>query len=324
MDNKKKILSLIVQSIFTFSFFSWGTVARAETVVSLFLNGAQVGNYNVLIGNLKRGYILTFEDQTRYRFIGYLGSGNTTQIIEVEILDRVSPDKSVAMRLPKKSGIFVNDRYRTPYFEFINSFIKSKSALEKAELIPKSHGELAGQYILVDKLEIKFGLKDFLVGRIALGAEQRSAIEEALFVFSRKLAAFERIGDFSVNQIVFDGKRWVLLDFTGVVLLEGSVYPVVFEADHPFEQMPKPFLEDFAVGAKQYATAIINRISQEIFHERLKMAVDGKNIITGSILKVIPDRVGGERLIYALMESMRASQPHRRCGQTLSSSESLN
>jgi hypothetical protein len=82
----------LVQFVLFYIFIARILDAIPHQEVSLFSEGQPVFNYNHLLNSLKSGDILTFENQTRYQFIDYLGAGNTAEFpnsVPVNFLDVV-------------------------------------------------------------------------------------------------------------------------------------------------------------------------------------------------------------------------------------------
>lgn len=296
-----------------FIFFTRIIDAITQKEVSLFSEGRPVFNYNHLINTLNSGDILTFDNQTRYQFINYLGSGNTTQIIEVAAVDNPNNPGPFAMRLPKENGIFHNNIFELPYYEFLNFFINYRAPLEKAKLIPQVHNELAGQYVLLDKVNIDFNLTQFLDYSIPISTHIRTTAEDALLEFSEKVAPFIEIGDFWTDQVVFDGEKWILLDFVNSRLLEGNVAPLTIKTENPFWNILQYFPYKLTGDAVRYSHKQLSIINQIIYIERLKMIVSGKNSLTGAPIFLLPDENHREKYIYEDIKKMKAAVENNGC-----------
>lgn len=297
----------LVQFVLFYIFIARILDAIHHQEVSLFFEGQPVFNYNHLIKSLKRGDILTFENQTRYQFIDYLGAGNTTQIVEVAAIDNPNNPGPFAMRLPKANGTFHNHIFQLPYYEFLNFFINNKAPLEKAKLIPQVHSELAGQYVLLDKVNIDFNLTQFLNYSIPISDHIRTAAEDALLEFSEKVAPFIEIGDFWTDQVVFDGEKWILLDFVHASLLEGKVEPLTVKTKNPFWDILQYFPYKLTGDAVRYSHKQLSIINQIIYIERLKMIVSGKNSLTGAPIFLLSDDNHREKYIYEDIKKMKAA-----------------
>jgi hypothetical protein len=303
----------LVQFVLFFIFIAKIIGAIPHQEVYLFSEGQPVFNYNHLLKSLKSGDILTFDNQTRYQFIDYLGAGNTTQIIEVAAIDNPTNPGPFAMRLPKANGIFHNHVFELPYYEFLNFFMRNKAPLEKAKLIPQVHSELAGQYVLLDKVNLDFNLTQFLNFSIPIGDNIRTAAEDALLEFSEKLAPFIEIGDFWTDQVVFDGEKWILLDFVHANLLEGKVEPLTVKTKNPIWEILLYFPYKLSGDAVRYSHKQLSIINQIIYIERLKMIVSGKNSLTGVPIFLLSDDNHREKYIYEDIKKMKAAEQKNGC-----------
>lgn len=306
-------LKFLVKFALLLFFFARIIDAIPHEEVSLFSEGRPVFNYNHLIKTLKTGDILTFDNQTRYQFIDYLGAGNTTQIIEVAAVDNPNNPGPFAMRLPKANGIFQNHIFELPYYEFLNFFISNKAPLEKANLIPQVHSELSGQYILLDKVNIDFNLTQFLNYSLPISAHIRTTAEDALLDFSEKVAPFIEIGDFWTDQVVFDGEKWILLDFVNASLLEGNVEPLTIKTKNPFWNILQYFPYQLTGDAIRYSHKQLSIINQIIYIERLKMIVSGRNSLTGAPIVLLSDDNHREKYIYDDIKKMKAEGQNNSC-----------
>lgn len=190
--------------------------------------GRAVDGYATILSNLKEGDVISFTNQKRFKIKKFLGSGNTTMILELE----GSPPR--AIRLPKNSGSHSKE---FTYGELLDSFVKGARYLEE-NAVPsvKIHESLAQEYAIVDKVNVDFTFGEFLKNNDISESDRKKMIEE-FYSFAKKTARLEKIGDFHPGQLVYDGKKWIVLDWTS------SNSKVIFDDAKMVLESPSVFIE---------------------------------------------------------------------------------
>lgn len=198
-----------------------GTCSVHAEELQLFARpGVPVKNYNKLVANIREGDTLVFSNGKKFNVVSILsapGSGNTTLVVEIP--------GNKALRIPLADG-FLDPI--TPYHEFITEYLTGAKALESVNApIVKVFFEmsLAEEYVVVEKLDIKFTLAK-LLDRLrrhelstmaqylaALDNEDKAAVKK-LMELAERLARLTDIGDFSPDQIGWVKGEWIIFDFT--------------------------------------------------------------------------------------------------------------
>jgi hypothetical protein len=194
-------------------------LAQAQEPVRLFDQGETVRGYDTLVqeANLQPGKVLQFDDGSLYEIQAYLGTGNTTIILQAKPLNpKGKMPSSVALRIPKKEGIFKGGAVM-PYQEFINHTIDGYKDLDAAHVrIVKKYRANRGEYVACELIDTKMSLDKFFQELSEMDPVLRGKAEKALDRFAISIAGFKSIGDFTAEQVFYDAKadEWILADWT--------------------------------------------------------------------------------------------------------------
>lgn len=176
---------------------------RSAFAAFLFQRGEQVENYNRIIHSLKKNDILTFSNGKSFQIKRILGHGNTTLILETV--------QGQALRIPLRKGTF----RRYSYTRYIDAFYEGYERIKDSVRVTKVYDYLPGEYLLVEKVDSQFSLLDFLEGHTSVSSDHKKRIIVLLFKWAQTTKDFVTIGDFGEEQLVFNGKEWVLVDISG-------------------------------------------------------------------------------------------------------------
>ena len=233
---KSTILSLI---------FVLYSITAFSAPFRLFSRGQQVENYNeiikILIANKKpfsEKTFLLFDDDPPIEITRFLGRGGQTAVFKRA--------DGRALRVPLSSGnvFFRNGPGGTlkdngPYTNGMISFLSAMRKVQEISAVaPKifesdSHSP---EYITVEYFDAKFNILDFfsrrdeLLNKGLITANDMASLEQALVRFIKRMAPFQYIGDFKVEQLMCNGKNWRLLDNSDPVKFATSV-----DAATPFD-----------------------------------------------------------------------------------------
>ena len=167
--------------------------------------GVQVAAYTQIVQDLKVGDELGFSDGKRVEVTQLLGNGATTKILGI------GPGRAV--RIPLKSGSFDKDH---TFMDYIDNYVAGHARLKArgaAVLDVYPEESLTREYATVEQLNIQFTYEDFLSGKAALTAEQRTKVEADFVRFARTTWGFSIVGDQHTEQIAYTDKGWLFLDF---------------------------------------------------------------------------------------------------------------
>jgi hypothetical protein len=224
-------------------------------------NGRQSSIYNEMVSKLTVGDVVSFSNGSSYTVIELPKPGGTTLIV------RISKDR--ALRIPLRSGEFrtVLNTQGTPYWKYIDFFHAGYERLKRFGVqTVQVHDYLPGQFLEVDYVPVRFDLWDFLSGKFRLPDADKAKCLEALYEWAASTMKTTYIGDFNETQVVFDGKRWILIDFTDVVHSLASMMKQSQSKDIPFENI---FLSDFLMTRpsenKFFSKAEIDGIYSKMF-----------------------------------------------------------
>lgn len=212
-------LTFLLSLLFGVPGESWA--ARVELFDA---NGKQVKDYDEQIDFLRATTNNTVViGNTEIREKKYLGSGDTTSIFSLsEDKPFIDADGRVierAIRFPIAKGRHPSG---TPYVEYLRRFVSAMKALERAGVrtvkVFESDSKLVPvpQYVIVERVHEIFKLRELLANlknpNSPLKPAERDRYLAALEKFFESTWNFEVIGDFNPNQLVWNGREWVVLD----------------------------------------------------------------------------------------------------------------
>lgn len=218
-----KLLTLI----FLFSINSW------SADLHLFKENGKLDDYfskPILSGTLKTDEkIYLFEKEVIFKEI--LGKGNTTLILKVYDNEK---KKEYALRLPhgnEKMNYDIMDGKR-----FINYTYDGYQELLDSNLpIPEIHSYHKGSYMVVDVVDHDFSMQTFFARNEYIDLDLKMKALNSLKEFARKVAIYEKIGDFHFEQLVYSIKndKWTLLDWASPHQLARVIgSEIVFKEEH--------------------------------------------------------------------------------------------
>ncbi len=272
----KKFLFFAVTIVFPLA-------VQAQQTIELFdfHSQRQKPKYNTLIHDVQPDAHLVIQnsenDYVEFKILNYLGHGATTRIFEVAVVSGISiPAKSAALRLPYRNGVA---SHLTSYSEFIDFFIEGVPLLAKADLIPKVYDGKPGKYVLLEKIDIKFSLEEYLLERHGSASDVSSREYYELILFAKKMAPFSRINDIRADQIVFDGNRWVLIDHSGADALEGQVNMWSLSKSVPIEKIRRYFHLHHKLDSSDRfrVDALFDTLNGVIYNERMHFLATGSS-----------------------------------------------
>lgn len=187
---------------------SWATALAAE--VRLYSSrGVQAADYADQLSELKAGDNLMFSNRREYTFESFLGHGSTTQLVLADRGTRV-------LRLPLKPGFYDGVEGPMPYTDFLRLYLTGWQRLRNSGIAVVNVNARESdptEYLVVERLDLRFTLEEFLSGKQDAHPEAARA-REALVDFGASTWRLAAIGDFRPDQVGWDGTRWVLFDFT--------------------------------------------------------------------------------------------------------------
>jgi hypothetical protein len=203
------------------------TPSLAEVVISLFdANGNQSATYDQDIERVTKGDVLRFEDRD-FKIVGTLGQGGNTKIFELE--------NGRALRVPLRSGLF----FGVPYVAFIDQYYAGAVKLAAEGVpVPQVYATRSGQYIEVEKLNVKFSIGQLLRKEKKLTKTEYVKVINELVEFAGKTAKFLTIADFYSANVLYTDRGWIDADFHEKVEYADTVldyspsierYPTVFD-----------------------------------------------------------------------------------------------
>jgi len=141
----------------------------------------------------------------------YIDSGGSTSIFQL------ADDPSKAIRLPKDEMLVQFDAKMIPPSQFITFFINGYAPMKNAGVpVVRMYDFCKGKYVIVDYLEERLSLQDFLVQYDHLDPKERETIFNALVDFALTTSPFDDIGDFKSTSLVYSKSLnlWRLIDLT--------------------------------------------------------------------------------------------------------------
>jgi hypothetical protein len=179
-----------------------------------------IENYDDTIQSLKTGDKILFLDR-EFTLGKFLGAGQSTRIFALS--------KSKAIRLHLYSSVF--SRAIVEGYEVF----KNTGAANSVVKVFSSESKPDYNYVIVERVNALFTLEDYLNDSYKIKAPHvdPKQVYIALEKFARDMALYSEIGDYHAYQAVWDGQRFVLLDWSQGVRLAKYVYDL------------SPFLDDF-------------------------------------------------------------------------------
>lgn len=185
--------------------------AWADRYVLFQPDGVVASNYDAIVANLRVGDVLVFSDGKEFTVQDPITNGNTTKILGIS--------KHKVLRIPLRQGVCVG--CPGTYTDILNSYLEGHEALVK-EKVPTVHvykkESLKNQRVIVDRVDVKFTLEEYVArenNRLNFTPAQYDSIDKKLIQWFETTWNFVFIGDFHAKQLVYDGKKWILIDFSG-------------------------------------------------------------------------------------------------------------
>jgi hypothetical protein len=336
-----KLPSVVKLLLCSFVFLSNSQFGQAQESVRLFPANLKsrpsssilgVDGYEVLLGNLRPGDDLQFSDGSQFEFLERLGRGKTTEVLKVRAKTGEYSGVVMALRVPIKSDLLSLAQHwehrATPVADpalsytfslYIDDSYAHIKIFERGGIGPKFYQYLPGQYLALELIERQFSLGDFLSGKVVLDKESTPKIVEALVDFERRISGVIEIQDFlQMNQVFFNGERFVLIDWFNVEYVSSNLYPWAFyewpglvgnflkmimytngRPDPKDERMP--FWKD-----------IHDRLEKTHKKARLEMLDKGVNPLTGQALVFTPNyferTFGAWKNVYRDLDKLRRAK----------------
>lgn len=186
--------------------------------------GVEADGYNGIVWQLKRGDQIQFSNGKVFKIKKPLDKGTSTWVLETS--------KGTALRIPLRSGVHGGPLGAGDirYTDFIDEYIGGSRSLSQLGIsVPRVYDSLQSEYVEVEKITKKFSLEDFIHGGVQLSSAERELAERRLLDWAKQLWPLAELTDFNDSQVVYDGKRWILLDMTsGYERASGSSHETVF------------------------------------------------------------------------------------------------
>jgi len=246
------------------------------------------------------GKTVEFSNGKKLKLGERLGSGKTTVIYELAD----DPTKVVRLALNRES---LSENY-------LKSTWNGYSVLKQYDApVVQLFENLSGEYVIAERVGPMISFDNFfkhLDGRalsdwdVTIDDELARKMTRAFETFAGKTAAFNGIGDFYDDQLVYDLKneRWVILDWTSGYRLSIKEVRGTWEAVPELSALARLFRRDFSINISETAEGLkcspIARLSPEFL------------ALCDNALRTV------ERARLALIEKFNASgfrQPSRNC-----------
>lgn len=179
-------------------FFSCIHRAHAESYTLYDKLGSPVNHYLDILYNLKNGDEVQFSNGRTFKLGKFLGEGSNTRVFAI------SPSKAIRISSVNSKLTF---NYSVMYFDGYQ--------LLKGSGIPIPYlyedESVREEYIIVERISVWFNLYDFYQNR---GYEDiHRGLLTDLLEFYTKTIFFEYIRDSKPSNIVYDGEKWLLIDW---------------------------------------------------------------------------------------------------------------
>ncbi len=238
----KPLFQIIILSVcFTFNCLAASPIFLfpEQPVRHLSSTQSPVEDYTKIISELKNGDELAFHDGARFEFQSFIGHGKTTNILKVRMLTGPHSGTVMALRIPLKGGLLYREQSWNLYYVpegssslkltfslYIDEIIDHADAFFRVGIGPKLYQSLAGQYAAIELIDKRFTLDEYLRGKIVLSPNEENTVRNALLKFEQQATGVSSIKDIGEpGQVLFDGKRFILVDWYGVSYVSENIYP---------------------------------------------------------------------------------------------------
>lgn len=204
-----------------------------------------------------KGQSLDFKNGTAFTPLKILGFGNSTIVIEIK--------NNRALRIPRLREMqsdMEQDEIRNRLAEF---HLGSQLLIDQNVPIPKIleigiEPQTSNiEYIVTEKVTAKYSLHDRL---LKIRQQPLNAQEwVALSLFARSISAFAIIADFAPRQLIWTGKKWMLVDW-----MKSHDLAQTINDEDPFSSWLKFRLKADSLG--ESADQVIQHLSKTIRKHR--------------------------------------------------------
>lgn len=159
--------------------------------------------YDWHLAQLKPGDVLEFGDGETFRLEKVLGGDSQSKILALEGGD--------VIRIPLSSQRCCQSNFRT-----LDGYRELQGTGLEIAQVDIARSSMRGEYVMIERIHEKMTFPEFLRayqnGR--LNTPEGQKIYEGFRTFVRQAALFYGVGDFHSQQVVWDGRRWVLIDWS--------------------------------------------------------------------------------------------------------------
>lgn len=176
------------------------------------------GNYFSTINDIYRAHdfsasvekgklptIIEYPNGAKFKIVHSLGGGNINRIFEVIDL---RTNKRMALRVPQSAV--------EPIVQISNMWGDTHSEFTRTQVVvPQMYEHVPSQYTTTEVIDYKFSLNDLIIkpNELDFGESTKAVKEFKNFLLSR--GELISIDDGHPENIVFDGNKWIVLDWRG-------------------------------------------------------------------------------------------------------------
>jgi hypothetical protein len=206
-------------------------------------------NYSQEVASLAFGDKLTFSNGREFTIDRLLGKGGTSLIY----LAKNQNGKAVALRVANgfrlMKSSFGYSFQPIPESEYIAAYINGYSVYKAGGVpLPEIKVDLSNsEYVEGEVIDVKFNLAQALNLDFPMEhPDMRGrSLGRPLDDFAAHLGQFAKIGDFKIDAIVFDGSKWILLDWTDSFVLRSEEFGIPIPDEVSTIKNPAIRLNDF-------------------------------------------------------------------------------
>jgi len=202
-------------------FFTLSLTARAETYTLFSEQNLIAENYEIFLSKLVPGDIIRFSDGNSFTITEILtkkGFGNNDIILGIgdgKVIRIPKYKRAISSKLLLQAANISTIDFTWSVRETVLGYRElAETGIPHVKVYLHESVNFF-EYVILDKVEVEFTLREFLTGNTnGIDLFKRQRLLNKLMEFAQHTSGYSTIGDFGASQIVWNGREWILLDWT--------------------------------------------------------------------------------------------------------------